>query len=397
MAKEKSQPIKQISYLNDFRCAADKCVDTCCANWVINTTNANKEFYDNHNLEIAKDVETHSDGAYKMKEKPNGECVQLKDGLCSLQQRFGETHLPDVCYTFPRSYKQIENHVYMTSNLACPESLRVALYNNKEDDFSTWSDVTQSRSKDDLYDSRTGAFATFRENKVIDLANVIAKMFDNEDFTADESLARLLFLSHQMDGKARFDWFNVKKEIDLITKDSLYAISEENIENVDMRGELFNILDAMFNLVNRDRPRYNVVMDMMRQYLGDNNSNEEDLINKFEEIYVAWQENGKEFDQILKNLIKAQLSYILFPVNNYFTNQYHSIIVIVLEYFVVKLALMSESYKKGGKLSEQEVIDVIQPTTKRFFVRGRQELYDFCREKGWDDLNKVISIILNFS
>ena len=46
MSKENLKEIKQISYLNDFGCIADKCPDTCCSKWVINVTKENKEFYE---------------------------------------------------------------------------------------------------------------------------------------------------------------------------------------------------------------------------------------------------------------------------------------------------------------------------------------------------------------
>ncbi len=397
MSKETSSKVKQVAYLDDFKCAADKCVDTCCSQWIINITTENKKYYDKNNLEIAKNVEPHSDGAFRMKERDNGDCIQLKNGLCSLQQKHGETNLPDVCYTFPRTYKQIENSTYMAANLACPESLKVALYNNKKTDFSSWSEITQSRDKTGLYDGRSGGLEDLDEDEVVNIFNSITKMIDDPEYSAEESLARVLLLSQKMDEDEDFDWDNIDSEINNITKNKILKISYNNEDEVDMREEIFSVLDAMFDLINRDRPRYNMVVAMVKKHLGDQDSDEDELIENWEVIYENWEKSKKEFNQILKNLLKAQLSYIIFPVNNYFSNQYNSIAVIALEFLVIKIALMVRRSQSKRKLTIAQVIDVVQPTAKRFFVRGNQELYDFCKDANWDDYRTLITVVLNLT
>ena len=56
----------------------------------------------------------------------------------------------------------------MTSNLACPESLKVALYNNKRSDFTKWSDITQTRRKTGLFDSRSDKLSDFSDQEILD-------------------------------------------------------------------------------------------------------------------------------------------------------------------------------------------------------------------------------------
>lgn len=398
MSKEISAPIKQISYLSEFQCIADKCPDTCCSKWVINVTKENKEFYDQENPDLIAQLEPYSDGAYRMEEQSNGDCIQLKNKLCTLQQRCGETHLPDICYTFPRSYKKIANSTYVTANMACPESLRVALYSDKDTDFSSWVNKTQTREKTGLYDTRTGGFREMDEEGVANIANSIARMIDNPEYSADEALAKLLLLAHRMDKNADdFNWNNIQSEIDSINREDVLNISRGNIEFSDMRDELVNILDAMFDLINRDRPRYNEVVAMVREVLGDHKTDKDELIGKYEKIFENWQEAQKNYDQLLKNLIKVQLSYILFPVYNHFSKYYEAILVIFLEYLVIKLAIICKDFENGGELSQMQMVDIAQPTAKRFYVRGRQELYDFCKKVGWDDCRKAITTGLNFS
>jgi lysine-N-methylase len=373
---------------------ADKCIDTCCANWVINVTEENKKFYEAEVQEIAKEVEPYGGDEFRMRECDNGACVQLEEGLCKIHKNFGETFLPDVCYTFPRAYKKIDEDVYMTANLACPESLRVALYNNKQHDFSAWSNITQSRVKPDVYNSRFSGINNLSHDEVINLFNLTTKMVDDSHYTSDEALARLVILASEMENNPEFNWQNITSEMQKIDQEKLVTSCQG--AEISESDALNQVLRAMFVLVNRDRPRYNVVMKMMREILGDNNSNSEILAEKFHAIKNSWHGFEKNFDGMLKNLIKAQLAYAMFPVA--YGNKYHAIIVVALEYLVIKLALMSKCHElQRGYLTQAEVVDVIQPTAKRFYVRRNQELLDFCKEVGWEDLKKMTAIVLNFS
>ena len=102
-----------------------------------------------------------------------------------------------------------------------------------------------------------------------------------------------------------------------------------------------------------------------------------------------------DYDYILKNYIKAQLSYIIFPLNGSFSNQYQSMACIFLEYLLVRLALSCGVYGAKQELTQPELIDIIQPVAKRFFVRDSHNLYGFCKDKGWDDCKTAIATIVN--
>ena len=395
MTKENITTLKQISYLDDFKCAADKCPDTCCAKWVINTTVENKEFYDRESSEIAKDVEPHSDGAFQMKRQDNDNCIQLQDGMCRVQKEFGENYLPDVCYTFPRSYKMIDKEVYMTSNLACPESLKVALYNNKRSDFTKWSDITQTRRKTGLFDSRSDKLSDFSDQEILEISSKIACMVDDPSCSADESMARLLLLADAADYDKNFNWSDIDNEIKITTKKNILQIAKDNPESVNMRNEMISILEVAFNDVYRDTPRYVEVLDIIKSKIGDHNTDEDTLFGNYEKIYDNWEGVKSDYDYILKNYIKAQLSYIIFPLNTSFSNQYNSIACIFLEYLLVRLSLSCALYGAEKELDQKDVIDVIQPVAKRFFVKDSHTIYNFCKNKGWDNCKKAITTIIN--
>lgn len=194
MSKIQLQELNQIGYLNNFKCAANDCVDSCCFNWKIDVTKENKEFYEANNAqEILQNIISNSDDVFEIKRCDNGACPQLADdGLCGVQKNFGEEYLPDICYTFPRSYKLINNNHYMTANLACPESLRLMLFNSNFDDFVSWHRVEQNRPKNGLYDLGLNIEQELGTQDVVNIFGSIIAMIDNEYDNSDQSLFKLL-------------------------------------------------------------------------------------------------------------------------------------------------------------------------------------------------------------
>jgi predicted short-subunit dehydrogenase-like oxidoreductase (DUF2520 family) len=141
-----------------------------------------------------------------------------------------------------------------------------------------------------------------------------------------------------------------------------------------------------------------MILGLVKLFLGSDKDSSSYIINNYERLNERWNKTGanKKFDPILKNLLKTILSHKLFPIGGYFRKQYHTMVNVALEFMAVKAALMSRYYQQGGHLEESHVIDTIQPVTKRFYVRTEQEIFDYCKNVGWADENKLVTLVLNF-
>lgn len=395
MSKFQPQQVKQISYLQDFKCAAASCVDSCCVGWIVGVSQDNKKFYEEQNSEILQYVEPQNDKEFQMLRCDDGSCSQLENNLCSVQKNFGEAYLPDICYTFPRSYKKISGEVYMAANLACPESLKVALFNNKVGDFSKWDEVEQSRPKAGLYNYSGEKSVVLKGDNVVNIFSAIVEMIDEESCNSDYAMSKLLLLTRQMDQKDDFDWLNLKSEIAQISKDKIAKIAAENFAKVTVQNDLFGLLKAIFVLTKIDRPRYNKVVAVIKECGGDYELSEEDFLKNYEMILKSWNNSQNNFDQILKNFIKAKLSYRTFLIG--LENKQQNITAFALEYLVIKMALMCFNHKLQRKMTAEEIIDVIQPLTKRFYGLKNDKLQNFCIDLQWQDCGKLIAVLLNFS
>ena len=135
MASESTQP----RYLARFRCIAERCEDTCCSGlkvpvsesqWrrmrdtVAGDPEASQRLHACVSLHPGGDASQHA----FLRAHADGSCRLLdSERLCSLQRRYGEAMLPDICATFPRALSVRGERAELTGTLACPEIARQCL------------------------------------------------------------------------------------------------------------------------------------------------------------------------------------------------------------------------------------------------------------------------------
>jgi lysine-N-methylase len=132
---------RALRFMAGFQCAGADCEDTCCANWQIDVDR-------HHFVKIARVLSRTAEGRVEL-----GRAFQLlpedkqtisrfvrmeltedskcffwgEDKLCSLQRRFSERYLPDVCAHYPRSISLVEDKMELSGQLSCPEVTRRAI------------------------------------------------------------------------------------------------------------------------------------------------------------------------------------------------------------------------------------------------------------------------------
>lgn len=135
-----------------FKCKCDKCRHTCCAYWKIN---ASKKDYDrirsidngiNH-LEV-ESFPTSKRYAY-IKLNSSGKCPCLsKEGLCSLQIKYGTDALTTICMSYPRVFRYI-NSPEVSLSTACEGVLEDLMSN----ELITFERIDKKYMYDNKYSS----------------------------------------------------------------------------------------------------------------------------------------------------------------------------------------------------------------------------------------------------
>ncbi|MBI5814687.1 MAG: flagellin lysine-N-methylase [Nitrospinae bacterium] len=122
------------AYMADFACLGGECDMTCCRVWDVPYDDA---AFDRLQSAMSRDEwaatlknfrapDVEIKGAKSIvKLRPDGYCVFFDDkGLCSIQGKYGEMRLGDVCAKYPRQFIGIGNRIEMVGCLSCPEAVR---------------------------------------------------------------------------------------------------------------------------------------------------------------------------------------------------------------------------------------------------------------------------------
>jgi lysine-N-methylase len=132
-------------YVEQFRCIAGDCEDSCCIGW---TVPIDKQTFDKYQripagaLRDSIDINVvlsprNADGSEPaeyafMQMPPSKKCpMHNADNLCQIQLEQGEGYLSRVCSTFPRKTHTIDKLEETTLTLSCPEAARIVLTNTR--------------------------------------------------------------------------------------------------------------------------------------------------------------------------------------------------------------------------------------------------------------------------
>ena len=133
-----SLKLLQPGYFDTFRCIGSACEDTCCVGWIVHV---DKPTFDKYQAcsdpQLGPSLRTlitinekgSTDDDYAKIVFTAAGCSFLAEGLCSIQQRLGESYLSDMCATYPRVMNRAGEILQRSLDLSCPEAARVALLN----------------------------------------------------------------------------------------------------------------------------------------------------------------------------------------------------------------------------------------------------------------------------
>jgi lysine-N-methylase len=137
--------IQQAPWLEKFQCLGSACEDTCCRGWGMQITAETLQKYEKDAPELLEVVTTDTATNVMIMKRDAGTdyCVKYSEGWCGVHQQYGTDFLGDACHFYPRSTRQLGQHVVMNASLSCPEVVRLALYDEKADASYSIQPVTR--------------------------------------------------------------------------------------------------------------------------------------------------------------------------------------------------------------------------------------------------------------
>ncbi|MCE3255592.1 MAG: lysine-N-methylase [Rickettsiaceae bacterium] len=378
--------------MSDFKCQADKCPDDCCTRWSVSVDPNTKNLFEKEAPEILKLTEEVS-GEVKMIKNQTGNdntntCIALgADKLCKIQKEYGPRFLPDICYSYPRSYKRFKNDVYMTSNIGCPESAKHAILAK---DGYQWNEVQPERMNSYISDLTRSSFAEQSPENIVGVCNQFLKAIDNWQNSADETLVKLIISTIKLNKVNQAEWINSVEEI--LNQASIGDIDEKLQEaknnGFNLQNSLDNLLAGLRELTSdrSKRIKYEEVTNLIYSEA-----------KNYAQIKESWEQGAKEsMDKILKNYLKAKLTETLFPIACYFSDIKDELVLIAVQYIYLRLALMCYAKQNEGKISDDLVVTIVQTLERTNYSLKKQKLLNNYKLFMKLDLEKIAALALNY-
>ena len=143
-------------YVTQFQCLGAACPDTCCSGWNVAVDRATHDAYMRcedpdwapkfKKYIKVQEAPTEQSASTILRDENTGNCNFLSDGWCSIQNALGEDLISNTCSSYPRLSLKLDDTLFQSMSLSCPEAARLAL--TDPDAFDFQASVLQIRQQD---------------------------------------------------------------------------------------------------------------------------------------------------------------------------------------------------------------------------------------------------------
>ena len=356
-------PIRQMAFVEKFRCLGSECEDTCCKSWNMQLDGRTYARYESEAPELLASVTEDRTGRIMKRDACSDFCVKFEQGLCAIHRDLGSDFLGDACHFYPRVTRRLGNQVLMSAALSCPEITRLALFH--EGGFD-WRENSVARLPDEMKNYLPEALD---EDAVL----AVHKAF--LDATADEAadpsriMARIISVAQSLSAIDMASW-PMAASFYLQSADARLMTPE--LSPVDP----FNLLHALMGIVaatgsqNRER-LLSVIHDMEKalhvqlEWDGLGIRATGDSTQAYAEMEKAWHEQyAPSLNPMLRRWIASQISLALFPFGGFGETLIDRAFLIGVRFATMRLALMCACQVQEKVVDEAHQVRIIQSLSR---------------------------------
>lgn len=371
------RPILIPEYLTEFKCIGGECEDTCCAGWKVTV---DKKTYKNYrklrNSDIAKklhenikrDSQANHDAqfayiTFNEEKKCN---MLLNDGLCSIQKELGEEHLCNTCFSYPRFFSKVGDHIEKSLSLSCPEAARVVLLRKEGLGFIETEEPKNTRG----LLNRT--LELEKHPYFWDIRYFVIQLLQDRKHSIEIRLIILGLFLKKIESMSDTEWQKdlgsvAEYYLESLSNDKFIASLNEIEGNLDFQLGFIGILVNFKVDEEVGSERYAKILKQLVEGLNINTETFEleadKIIPKYKEAYYKYYEPFmKENEYIIENYIVNYIFKNLFPYN--YNTLFESYSMLVINFIMIKFHLVAIT-SKTKQMTEEIVIECIQQLTKR--------------------------------
>lgn len=369
------------SYMQDFRCIASECEETCCAGWYIAIDEATYKKYKKvkvpemkRRLEkelVVKKGQAGGGCAAKIKLKNNRCAFLAKDNLCDIYTHLGESYLSETCKMYPRNTNQIGDRIELSLALSCPEAARQILL--REEPI-----VFKEEALDKLPIVGANLKINLKEPKhfedfIIPIRKIILEVLQNKQLTFKEKwqcleviMTKLNEYKVRQDIKKLHIFLKAMQNKEYLSyKSASLSLGSKQLLSSAGAARLFEALSKLRETKKWPSVRYASCYDKLIEGVGS--TFDEKAYKQGEKIYE--EKFIKQFSYILENYFVNYVYERLVPLNQ--NTPLESFEEMTLYLALLKLHLIGELVI-NKEIQKEEIVTCIQSFTRVF---DHNELY----------------------
>lgn len=350
--------ITKPDYLDEFKCIASECEDTCCAGWGIVIDDETHKQY----LTVASEFgerlrnEIVIEGEENIFLLKGNNCTFLNENkLCDIYKELGADSLCYTCREYPRYLEDFGNLREVGISLSCPEAARIILGSSKKVEFELTENDEEVNSCNDI-------------NKMIytnlmKCRKVVFDILQNRNLDLKVRGALVLIFAGEIQEKIDSNEIEDIKKVK--NKYSDQSFIDETIKSIEEykgkeSGKYNNINEVfkVFRDLKHINPNDPLGLEDALRYFWQSEDDEElylDIHKRFEDYY---KDKSYHFEQILvyfvfKYFMKAVFDYdVLAKIK----------IALVSCLMIKELAVIR--YLENKEFTEEDMVDIAHTYSK---------------------------------
>ena len=363
------------SYFDDFKCSADKCIDTCCKGWKITIDKGTYKKYKNisgkFGIKLKNNIEINnkdSFGGYgKIKLNDKGECPFLNNNnLCEVYEELSPDDMCITCKIYPRRMNYTNDIMEKSLVLSCPEVAKIFVNQKAQMDFvieeqDELIDYEQNITHKEMPKEEYKFLFEIRSFAIEIMQYSIISIWKRFYF-----LLRFLEMAQEKLNQNKYNEFD-----EIINQIRLEITDEEIINTIDKIDKNVKIKLSYIGEYTEVKFSNDLFKNFRKSYeelKKENNDIEKQWICKEEKFEKYFSNN----EIILENYLVHQI-YVSFMVEDI---DYNEVITKIIANYTIFKAILTLEYDKA-ELTDYKLIEII---------------YKYCRKTGENNpqLDKII-------
>lgn len=386
--------------VENFQCLANNCPRSCCkSSWHIPVD-------ENHIKMFAKQAPCLISTTEQLEDKivfkrdEQGNCVNLSSqGFCKIHSDHGEEMLPDVCFQYPKTIKNLDNNFSTSLAMSCIESARIILDNPKNSDLIT----TLNKPVREELSQEINIKNDFDD--VVNSVQQISEMFLS---SKTSFLNNFLFLSKSFDFIEKSQWPSlIKSRADVLDIQENVKLTNES--SINQMSRLFQCMLLMIKATGKNPDAHlKILLDQISNFLEVNYdlnscdiifSDQSNQINS-KILKITSHKNFVQTEKMLQCYGKWQISSSFFPYATQFKDFSGRISEIanwhIIKWNILKLSLLATHNHFKENVQKLDLINIVVTTSKLLDHFPNSDLImKIIEDFGWnygEEIAKLISL-----